>query len=59
LRGMMREITAADFPASWHAGEAPRRDILEGRSHNSHAYHQRFMLRLDEPTRELLESLSR
>jgi hypothetical protein len=24
LRGMMREITAADFPASWHAGEAPR-----------------------------------
>ena len=56
---MLREITAMDFPASWRAGDAPRRGIPEGRSHDSRAYGQRFMLRLDEPMREMLEHLSR
>jgi predicted DNA-binding protein len=56
---MLREITAVDFPASWRAGDAPRQGIPGGRSHDTRAYGKRFMLRLDEPTREKLESLSR
>jgi hypothetical protein len=56
---MLREITAADFPASRRAGDAPRRGSIKGCSHDSQAYGQRFMLRLHEPTRETLESLSR
>src|SRR5262245_3869788 len=56
---MLRAITAVDFPASWHAGEAPRRGLPEGRSHDSRAYGKRFLRRLDEPTRERLERLSR
>jgi hypothetical protein len=59
LRHMLREITAVDFPPSWRAGDAPRQRILGGRSHDSRAYDQRFMLRLDETTREMLERLSR
>jgi predicted transcriptional regulator len=59
LRHLLRAITAIDFPASWRAGDAPRRGTTGGRSHNSRAYGQRFMLRLDETTRETLERLSR
>jgi hypothetical protein len=59
LRHMLREITVEDFPASWRAGDAPRQGSIGGRSHDSQAYGQRFMLRLDEPTREMLERLSR
>jgi hypothetical protein len=59
LRHMLREITAVDFPTSWCTGDAPRRGIPEGRSHDSRVYGRRFMLRLDEPTREMLEHLSR
>jgi predicted DNA-binding protein len=56
---MLREITAVDFPASWRAGEASRGGIPGGRSHDSRAYGKRFMLRLDDTTREKLESLSK
>lgn len=56
---MLREITAVDFPASWRAGDAPRQGIPGGRSHDSRAYDQRFVLRLDETTRETLEHLSK
>jgi predicted transcriptional regulator len=59
LRHMLREITVVDFPASWSAIDAPRRGIPEDRSHDSRTYGQRFMLRLDETTRETLEQLSR
>jgi predicted transcriptional regulator len=59
LRHMLREITVVDFPASWRAGEASRQGSPEGHSHDSRAYGQRFMLRLDEPTWETLESLSK
>jgi len=56
---MVREITVVDFPASWRAGDAPRQGIPGGHSHDSRAYGKRFTLRLDEPTREMLERLSR
>jgi predicted DNA-binding protein len=59
LRHMLRAITAGDFPASWHTGDAPRRGTTGGRSHDSRAYGQRFMLRLDAPTRGTLENLSK
>jgi hypothetical protein len=51
LRHMLRAITAVDAPASWRAGDAPRRGTPGGRSHDSWAYGKRFMLRLDVPTR--------
>jgi hypothetical protein len=44
VRHAMREVTIEDFPASWQAGR------IEVRSHDSHTYGQRFMLRLDETT---------
>src|SRR5262245_20114586 len=52
LRHMVRQITIADFPASWQETTPTQR------SHDSHTYTARFMLRLDEPTREKLEELS-
>jgi hypothetical protein len=59
LRYTLRTITAVDFPASWQAGDAPRRETTEGRPHDSRAYGRRFMLQLDETTWEKLEGLSR
>jgi hypothetical protein len=59
LRHTLREITVVDFPNSWQARDTPRRAIPGGRSHDSRAYNQRFMLRLDETTRATLERPSR
>jgi len=52
LRQMVRQITIEEFPASWH--EATPHE----RSHDSRIYSGRFMLRLDDQTRETLEELS-
>jgi hypothetical protein len=52
LRQMVRHISMADFPASWHEGPA------EERSHDSRRYGKRFMLRLDEPRRATLDALA-
>jgi hypothetical protein len=52
LRHMVRQITLTDFPASWQEARA------EERSHDSRTYDTRFMLRLDEPTRDKLDDLS-
>jgi predicted transcriptional regulator len=52
LRHMIRQISATDFPASWQEATPTER------SHDSRTYTARFMLRLDEPTREKLEELS-
>jgi hypothetical protein len=51
-RHLVRQIAIADFPASWQ--EATPRE----RSHDSSTYTERFMLRLDDLTREKLEDLS-
>jgi predicted DNA-binding protein len=51
LRHMVGQITIADFPASWQQGR------LEERSHDSHTYGTRFMLRLDEPSQTKLQHL--
>ena len=51
LRLMVGQITTADFPASWR--EATPRE----RSHDSHMYTGRFMLRLDEPSETKLQQL--
>jgi predicted transcriptional regulator len=51
LRQILRQITIADFPASWQ--EAP----LEKRSHDSRTYATRFMLRLDDPSQTKLQQL--
>jgi hypothetical protein len=48
---MVRQISAADFPASWQ--EATPRE----RSHDSPIYTERFMLRLDEPAQTKLQQL--
>jgi hypothetical protein len=48
---MVRSIGVADFPASWQ--EATPRE----RSHDSHTYTTRFMLRLDEPSQTKLQQL--
>jgi hypothetical protein len=49
VRQVMRNVTIADFPASWRAGKtAPR-------SHESGHYRRRFMLRLDDETSRKLE----
>jgi predicted transcriptional regulator len=51
-RHAMRQVTRADFPPSWRAGEpAPR-------SHDSGSYGTRFMLRLDEVTSRKLATLT-
>jgi hypothetical protein len=47
LRQAMRQVTPADFPASWRAGD------IATRSHDSGYYHRRFMLRLDGATQLL------
>jgi hypothetical protein len=59
LRQMLRAVSVADFPASWHAGDVPRRKVSGDRSHDSQAYGKRFMLRLDERTWARLEGLAR
>jgi predicted DNA-binding protein len=51
LRHMVRQVTIQDFPASWQ--EATPRE----RSHDSHTYTERFMLRLDEPSQTRLQQL--
>jgi hypothetical protein len=51
LRHMVRQITITDFPASWQEAR------LEKRSHDSRMYGGRFMLRLDEPSSDKLQSL--
>jgi predicted DNA-binding protein len=53
IRHMVRQISMADFPASWQ--EATPRE----RSHDSRHYGKRFMLRLDHPTQEKLEAFSK
>jgi predicted DNA-binding protein len=52
LRHMVRHITMADFPASWHEGQA------DERSHESRRYGKRFMLRLDGQTWATLDAWS-
>jgi hypothetical protein len=51
LRHMVRQITVSDFPASWQEAQS------EPRSHDSRDYDTRFMLRLDELSREQLQHL--
>jgi predicted transcriptional regulator len=51
LRHMVRQITAADFPASWQE-MTPRE-----RSHDSRTYTIRFMLRLDDLSETKLQRL--
>jgi predicted DNA-binding protein len=53
VRHALRQVTRADFPPSWQAGEAAPR------SHDSQYYGKRFLMRLDAPTRTRLEELSR
>jgi len=49
LRHMVRQITMADFPASWQEARS------EERSHDSRTYGTRFMLRLDEASQSKLQ----
>jgi hypothetical protein len=58
LRHLLRHITVEDFPASWGAGDAPRRGTTGGRSHDWRVYGRRFMLRLDDQAWQKLEDLS-
>jgi len=51
VRQAMRQVTPADFPASWRAGD------IVGRSHKSSYYRNRLMLRLDGATQRKLETL--
>ena len=51
VRHAMREVTIEDFPESWRAR------VIDGRSHDSQTYRQRFMLRLDETTAQKLQQL--
>jgi hypothetical protein len=51
LRHMVRQLTIADFPASWQEARS------EERSHDSRTYGRRFMLRLDEPSQTKLQHL--
>lgn len=53
VRHAMRQVTIEDFPASWRAQKTT------SRSHDSGAYHRRFMLRLNEETSHKLETLTR
>jgi predicted transcriptional regulator len=52
LRQAMRQVTLADFPASWRAEDTA------ARSHDSGYYHSRFMLRLDDDTQRKLATLT-
>jgi predicted DNA-binding protein len=58
LRHLLREITVADFPASWRAGGPARRPPKGGRSHDSRHHDHRLMVRLDAETRQRLERFS-
>jgi hypothetical protein len=51
VRQMVCQITPTDFPASWQEAHA------EGRSHDSHRYDTRFMIRLDAPSGTKLQLL--
>lgn len=51
LRTVVRQVTTADFPASWEV------ERLEERSHDSCIYGRRFMLRLDSPSETKLQQL--
>jgi hypothetical protein len=51
LRHMVRQITIADFPASWQEARS------EERSQDSRTYGRRFMLRLDDPSQTKLQHL--
>jgi hypothetical protein len=51
LRHMVHQMTMADVPASWQEAR------LEKRSHDSHTYGRRFMLRLDDPSQAKLQQL--
>jgi predicted DNA-binding protein len=51
LRHMVRQITITDFPRSWQEARS------EKRSHDSHTYDTRFMLRLDELSEAKLQQL--
>jgi hypothetical protein len=48
LRHTVRQMTMADVPASWQGARS------EKRSHDSHTYGRRFMLRLDDPSQAKL-----
>ena len=48
---MVRQITIQDFPTSWQEATPSER------SHDSHTYTERFMLRLDEPSQTKLQQL--
>jgi predicted transcriptional regulator len=54
IRHAIRQVSRADFPPSWHA-EADQGG--KPRSHDSHYYGTRFMLRLDETTAQKLQHL--
>lgn len=59
-RHLMRQITVADFPASWQADPLdPASPSADERSHDSRHDGKRFMLRLDDPTWEKLEEFSK
>jgi hypothetical protein len=51
LRHMVRQVAVEDFPESWREAQS------EERSHDSRTYGGRFMLRLDEPSSDTLQSL--
>jgi predicted transcriptional regulator len=51
LRHMVRQMTMADFPASWQEAR------LGERSHDSRTYGRRFILRLDDPSQTKLQQL--
>jgi hypothetical protein len=47
----MHQVSPEDFPASWRA------EVTDVRSHDSQTYAQRFMLRLNETTAQMLPDL--
>jgi predicted transcriptional regulator len=51
LRHMVRQMTVADFPASWQEARS------EQRSHDSRTYGTRFMLRLNDTSQSKLQQL--
>jgi hypothetical protein len=51
LRHIVRQMTIADFPASWQEARS------EQRSHDSRAHGKRFMLRVDSPSEMKLQQL--
>jgi hypothetical protein len=53
LRPMVRQIRITDFPASWQKATPSER------SHDSHSYGTRVMLRLDDPAQTKLQHSSR